>query len=47
MCAIDRTTLEVPDTPAHRARLGRNDNQYAAAYPHIRLVPLVACGTAP
>lgn len=46
VCAIDGTTVEVPDTPAHRARLGRNDNQYATAgYPHIRLVALVACGT--
>ena len=46
MCAIDGTTLDVPDTPGHRARLGKQDNQYATAgYPQIRLVALVACGT--
>ena len=46
VCAIDGTTLDVPDTPAHRARLGKQDNQYATAgYPQIRLVALVACGT--
>jgi hypothetical protein len=46
VCAIDGTTLDVPDTPGHRARLGKQDNQYAiAGYPQIRLVALVACGT--
>ena len=46
VCAIDGTTLDVPDTPGHRARLGKHDNQYATAgYPQIRLVALVACGT--
>jgi Insertion element 4 transposase N-terminal/Transposase DDE domain len=46
VCAIDGTTLDVPDTPGHRARLGKQDNQYATAgYPQIRLVALVACGT--
>jgi hypothetical protein len=46
VCAVDGTTLDVPDTPGHRARLGKQDNQYAAAgYPQIRLVALVACGT--
>jgi hypothetical protein len=46
VCAIDGTTLDVPDTPAHRVRLGKQDNQYATAgYPQIRLVALVACGT--
>src|SRR5215471_8951439 len=46
VCAIDGTTLDVPDTPGHRARLGKRDNQYATAgYPQIRLVALVACGT--
>jgi transposase IS4-like protein/DDE family transposase len=43
VCAIDGTALDVPDTPGHRARLGKQDNQYATAgYPQIRLV---ACGT--
>jgi hypothetical protein len=47
VCAIDGTTLDVPDTPGHRARLGKASNQYTAAsgYPQIRLVTLVACGT--
>jgi hypothetical protein len=47
VCAIDGTTLDVPDTPGHRARLGKGSNQYTAAsgYPQIRLVTLVACGT--
>jgi hypothetical protein len=34
VCAIDGTTPDVPDTPGHRARLGKQDNQYATAgYP--------------
>jgi hypothetical protein len=47
VCAIDGTTLDVPDAPGHRARLGKGSNQYTAAsgYPQIRLVALVACGT--
>jgi hypothetical protein len=47
VCAIDGTTLDVPDDPATRARLGKGSNQYTAAcgYPQIRLVALVACGT--
>jgi Insertion element 4 transposase N-terminal/Transposase DDE domain len=47
VCAIDGTTLDVPDTPGHRARLGKGSNQYTAAagYPQLRLVALVACGT--
>jgi hypothetical protein len=46
VCAIDGTTLDVPDTPGHRSRLGKQDNQYGiAGYPQIRLAALVACGT--
>jgi hypothetical protein len=46
VCAIDGTVLDVADTPGHRARLGKQDNQYSiAGYPQIRLVALVACGT--
>jgi hypothetical protein len=46
VCAIDGTTLDVPDTPGRRARLAKQGNQYATAgYPQIRLVALVACGT--
>jgi Insertion element 4 transposase N-terminal len=45
--AIDGTCLDVPDSPAARAKLGKGSNQYTAAsgYPQIRLVALVACGT--
>jgi hypothetical protein len=45
--AIDGTSLDVPDSPATRARLGKGSNQYTAAsgYPQILLVALVACGT--
>jgi Transposase DDE domain/Insertion element 4 transposase N-terminal len=44
--AIDGTSLDVPDDPATRARLGKGSNQYTAAsgYPQILLVVLVACG---
>jgi hypothetical protein len=46
VCAFDGTILDAPDTPGHRAWLGRQDNQHApAGYPQIRLVTLVACGT--
>ncbi|MFG2005199.1 IS4 family transposase [Spirillospora sp. NPDC048911] len=46
VCAIDGTSLDVPDSPSHRARLGKRGNQYTTAgYPQIRLVVLVACGT--
>jgi hypothetical protein len=47
VCAIDGTTLDVPDTPGHRAQLGKGSNQYTAAcgYPQVRLVALVSCGT--
>jgi len=44
--AIDGTYLDVPDSPLHRARLGKGANQYAASgYPQICLTALVACGT--
>nr|WP_198035414.1 IS4 family transposase [Streptacidiphilus rugosus] len=44
--AIDGTSLDVPDAPATRARLGKGSNQYTTAdYPQILLVALVACGT--
>jgi hypothetical protein len=46
VCAIDGTCLDVPDSPPHRARGGKRDNQYTTAgYPQLRLVVLVACGT--
>nr|WP_272925994.1 MULTISPECIES: transposase domain-containing protein [unclassified Streptomyces] len=44
--AIDGTYLDVPDSPLHRARLGKGANQYGASgYPQICLTALVACGT--
>jgi hypothetical protein len=44
--AIDGAYLDVPDSPPHRARLGKGTNQYAASgYPQICLTVLVACGT--
>ncbi|MFF0451515.1 IS4 family transposase [Streptomyces sp. NPDC004609] len=44
--AIDGTFLDVPDSPLHRARLGKGTNQYATSgYPQICLTALVACGT--
>jgi Insertion element 4 transposase N-terminal/Transposase DDE domain len=44
--AIDGTYLDVPDSPMHRARLGKTSNQYATSgYPQICLTALVACGT--
>ncbi|MER8004026.1 transposase domain-containing protein [Streptomyces sp. NPDC095613] len=44
--AIDGTYLDVPDSPLHRAHLGKGSNQYAASgYPQICLTALVACGT--
>jgi hypothetical protein len=47
MVAIDGTSLDVPDDPATRSRLGKGSNQYTAAsgYPQLLLVALVACGT--
>ncbi|MER7958173.1 transposase domain-containing protein [Streptomyces sp. NPDC096030] len=45
--AIDGTCPDVPDSPVHRARLGKGSNQYTAAsgYPQICLTALAACGT--
>ncbi|MEV0494329.1 transposase domain-containing protein [Streptomyces atratus] len=44
--AIDGTYLDVPDSPLHRARLGKSTNQYATSgYPQICLTALVAWGT--
>jgi hypothetical protein len=44
--AIDGTYLDVPDSPLHRARLGKSTNQYTTSgYPQICLSALVACGT--
>ncbi len=46
VCAIDGTTLDVPDCPANLVHLGRHHGQHGSAgYPQVRLVALVACGT--
>lgn len=46
VCAIDGTTLTVPDTPAVLTRFGKQaGNHGGTGYPQLRLVALVACGT--
>jgi hypothetical protein len=46
VCAIDGTTLTVPDNPRTRARFTKHrGNHGGAGYPQIRLVALLACGT--
>jgi hypothetical protein len=46
VCAIDGTTLTVPDTPTMLTRLTKQrGNHGGTGYPQIRLVALVACGT--
>lgn len=46
VCAIDGTTLTVPDNPRTLARFTKQrGNHGGAGYPQIRLVALLACGT--
>jgi hypothetical protein len=46
LCAIDGTTMVVPDSPANLARFGRQPGPRAGSgYPMLRLVAVVACGT--
>lgn len=46
VCAIDGTTMTVPDSPAILAWLTKHAcNHGGAGYPQLRLVALVACGT--
>jgi hypothetical protein len=46
VCAIDGTTLTVPDTPAVLRRLTKQrGNHGGTGYPQVRLVALLACGT--
>jgi hypothetical protein len=46
VCAIDGTTLTVPDNPRMLARFRKHrGNHGGTGYPQIRLVALVACGT--
>jgi hypothetical protein len=46
VCAIDGTTLTVPDNPRMLARFTKQrGNHGGTGYPQIRLVALLACGT--
>lgn len=46
VCAIDGTTLTVPDNPRMLARFTKQrGNHGGTGYPQVRLVALVACGT--
>jgi hypothetical protein len=46
VCAIDGTTLPVPDNPRMLARFTKHrGNHGGTGYPYIRLVALLACGT--
>lgn len=46
VCAIDGTTLTVPDSPAMLRRFTKQaGNHGGTGYPQIRLVALLACGT--
>jgi Insertion element 4 transposase N-terminal/Transposase DDE domain len=46
VCAIDGTTLTVPDNPRMLARFRKHrGNHGGTGYPQIRLVALLACGT--
>jgi hypothetical protein len=46
VCAIDGTTMSVPDTPANLARFARQPGHHGGSgYPLLRLLALTACGT--
>jgi hypothetical protein len=46
VCAIDGTTMFVPDSPANVARYGRQIGTHGGSgYPMLRLVAVVACAT--
>lgn len=46
VCAIDGTTLTVPDSPATLTRFRKQrGNHGGTGYPQVRLVALLACGT--
>jgi hypothetical protein len=46
VCAIDGTTMTVPDRPAVLSRFTKQaGNHGGTGYPQVRLVALVACGT--
>jgi hypothetical protein len=46
VCAIDGTTMSIPDSPRNLAAYGKQaGNHGGSGYPLLRLVALVACGT--
>ena len=46
VCAMDGTTLTVPDTPANLTRFTKGGGHHGGTgYPQVRLLALVACGT--
>jgi Insertion element 4 transposase N-terminal/Transposase DDE domain len=46
VCAVDGTTMAVPDSPANTTRWPKHGgNHGGSGYPLIRVVALVACGT--
>lgn len=46
VCAMDGTTMSVPDSPANLARYGRQPGSHGGSgYPLLRLVAVVVCGT--
>jgi hypothetical protein len=46
LCAIDGTSVFVPDSPANLTRYGRQSGSHGGSgYPMLRLVAVVACGT--
>jgi Insertion element 4 transposase N-terminal/Transposase DDE domain len=46
VCAIDGTTMVVPDSPANLAVFGKHrNNNGGSGYPLLRLLVLVSCGT--
>ncbi|MFA1544123.1 IS4 family transposase [Actinomadura monticuli] len=46
VCAMDGTTMSVPDTPANLAAYGHQTGSHGGSgYPLVRMVAVVACGT--
>ena len=46
VCAIDGTTMTIPDSPRNLAAYGKQAcNHGGSGYPQLRLVTLAACGT--
>jgi hypothetical protein len=46
VCAVDGTTMSVPDSPANLARYGHQSGSHGGSgYPLVRLIAVVACGT--